>query len=840
MKKAEDFRKAFGPADAGFRTVMQKTIEGLKAEEEKKKSAWGLRQFRMPALAAALAVVLIVGIAAGGGFHGLINRPDEIAPNGIQYTAQPIETALTQGMEEENAGTAVSYENETEYALIQRVLGFVEHWNAAESRTDEDLDEMLKLCVPEWKEEVGDARTALNEILGDSACAGFDVGNSVSGNAGDPIRTLTCENVLLALGDTGYQKYRMEFDLCLGTDGYRYINPASIRRTMPTVEKTEPLTDPAEIISAGLEEKWPGITQELVPVNLSCEKQGLRFEVISAVVKRHEAYYVWSVRDLEGNRIRKETGSPYNPSITDDFMSSSTLESVDLLYEEAEQRYTFGTRRMYDKELPAGDGSFTLAIDDVPVRHRTVADLFPYLKKYGKTEKGTALPAVLNEYSWFNEEGWKKTGKVLEDTNPLDIALDENIFLSGIGWINDELHVRIHFADNREMTSGHGYEDWHYESWLGEYVDAEGEYAGDYIAMLTWDDTGDGVPDWAEYVLNGIPKDENGGKLEIELMTLEEYVEDTWEVKIPIRLVRQDPDNSGDTEYENDGLKYMLHYDGTATVVSVADDRKLDTVSIPELVKKQYRVTEIGDGAFENCSGLGWIEFSPYVKYIGDRAFRGCTGLAGAYFPAKMSSIGVSAFEGCTGLMNAVFAEEENFSIGENAFRGCTSLTEVTLPSGTSGVGSFLFADCVNLESVTLPLMVTGVSDSMFSGCVRLETVSMPEGQRYIGKNAFEGCLSLDTIDLTDQMMFIDDEAFKGCEILDNLVIPASTWGIGERAFQDCSGIKTITIQTKELEEIGEDVWKGCDEQNIEVIVDGETKNLTDWYKEAREKAGQS
>ena len=84
-------------------------------------------------------------IAGRGGIH---IRPDEIAPNGIQYTAQPIETALTQGMEEENAGTAVSYENETEYALIQRVLGFVEHWNATESRTDEDLDEMLKASQP--------------------------------------------------------------------------------------------------------------------------------------------------------------------------------------------------------------------------------------------------------------------------------------------------------------------------------------------------------------------------------------------------------------------------------------------------------------------------------------------------------------------------------------------------------------------------------------------------------------------------------------------------------------------------------------------------------------------
>ena len=114
MKKAEDFRKAFGPADAGFRTVMQKTIEGLKAEEEKKKAARDFRRFRVPALAAAMAVVLIVGIAVRGGFHGLISRPDEIAPNGIQYTAQPIETTLAQGTEE----IVVSQENETEYALI--------------------------------------------------------------------------------------------------------------------------------------------------------------------------------------------------------------------------------------------------------------------------------------------------------------------------------------------------------------------------------------------------------------------------------------------------------------------------------------------------------------------------------------------------------------------------------------------------------------------------------------------------------------------------------------------------------------------------------------------------
>ena len=35
MKKAEDFRKAFGPATPGFETVVKKTIKDLRAQEIK-------------------------------------------------------------------------------------------------------------------------------------------------------------------------------------------------------------------------------------------------------------------------------------------------------------------------------------------------------------------------------------------------------------------------------------------------------------------------------------------------------------------------------------------------------------------------------------------------------------------------------------------------------------------------------------------------------------------------------------------------------------------------------------------------------------------------------------
>ena len=834
MKKAEDFRKAFGPADAGFRTVMQKTIEGLKAEEEKKKTVWDLRRFRMPALVAALALVVLIGIAAGGGFRGLINRPDEILPGGSLYTAQPIETTLAQGTEQNGTATAAPDENETDHALIQRVVDFAERWNSREERTDEDLDEMLKLCSAEWKEKAGNAREALDEILGDTICAGFGDGNEISGSAGDPVRTLTCENILLAVGNKTYDKFRMEFDLCLGKDGLRYINPESIRRTMPQIS-----TDPQDIINDKLEEKWPGITKELVPVNLSCEKQGVRMELISAVVNRFEVYYVWSLQDLEGDRVNSASSNKISEIYN--YETYSAQDTVDLLYEEAEHKYTYGTKRMYDQALPTDDDVFMMGMEDMPVRHRVTADMVPYLKEYGKTEKGIELTSPLDTYCWYGQDVEEdKTWKVLDYTHPLDIALDEDITLTGIGWIGDELHAQIHFTGNRGMISERGYEGIRFETWLGDYgvrTDEEGEYTGYELAMLAWDDTGDGLPDWVEYVMTGTPEDADRTLFEVELETFESFVEDSWIIEVPFGLLRQDAENSGETEYEENGLRYALNADGTATVLPGADNKQMDEIVIPAGVNNSYRVTEIGEGAFEDCTELKSITMPDHLTHIGNRAFRGCTALKSVTMPGSLFSIGESAFEGCTDLTDILFREENDsgfINIGRKAFSGCNSLISVWLPKNIT-CGEAVFADCENLDSVILPYMATGVTEHMFSGCVNLTSVFLDDGMTYIGKGAFSGCKKLTAMVIPEKMMYIAEEAFKGCENLDSLEIPETTWRIGDRAFEDCTGIMTIIVQTKELE-IGEDVWKGCYEQNINVMVDGEWKRLADWYQEAREK----
>ena len=67
MKKAEDFRKAFGPAEPGFEKTVRNTLNKLLLQEDK--SAFRrLYRYRIPALATAMVLFLSVGVLA---FTGL-------------------------------------------------------------------------------------------------------------------------------------------------------------------------------------------------------------------------------------------------------------------------------------------------------------------------------------------------------------------------------------------------------------------------------------------------------------------------------------------------------------------------------------------------------------------------------------------------------------------------------------------------------------------------------------------------------------------------------------------------------------------------------------------------
>ena len=72
MKSAEDFRKAFGPADTGFELAVHNTLEELERQDEKKEQKWK-RHLLFPVTAAIMVMILGIGIAASNGRWGVLN-----------------------------------------------------------------------------------------------------------------------------------------------------------------------------------------------------------------------------------------------------------------------------------------------------------------------------------------------------------------------------------------------------------------------------------------------------------------------------------------------------------------------------------------------------------------------------------------------------------------------------------------------------------------------------------------------------------------------------------------------------------------------------------------------
>ena len=110
-------------------------------------------------------------------------------------------------------------------------------------------------------------------------------------------------------------------------------------------------------------------------------------------------------------------------------------------------------------------------------------------------------------------------------------------------------------------------------------------------------------------------------------------------------------------------------------------------------------LTQIGNNAFENCTGLTSIEVPDSVTSIGNNAFKGCVSLTYIGLHGKVKSIGQYAFEGCKSL-KFIDIPNNTSSIGNGAFDGCESLIYIVLPSTISSIGSYAFAGCKKLNDV--------------------------------------------------------------------------------------------------------------------------------------------
>jgi len=140
-------------------------------------------------------------------------------------------------------------------------------------------------------------------------------------------------------------------------------------------------------------------------------------------------------------------------------------------------------------------------------------------------------------------------------------------------------------------------------------------------------------------------------------------------------------------------------------------------------------VTSIGDGAFNECSGLTSIVIPNNVTSIGVSAFSGCSGLASVAIPNSVTSIGGGAFYRCSGLTSITISNSVT-NIEEGTFYGCSGLTSVTIGNSVTSIGESAFNGCSNIVSVyslnETPAKIQ--SSSFYSKCYTNATLYVPQG----------------------------------------------------------------------------------------------------------------
>lgn len=214
------------------------------------------------------------------------------------------------------------------------------------------------------------------------------------------------------------------------------------------------------------------------------------------------------------------------------------------------------------------------------------------------------------------------------------------------------------------------------------------------------------------------------------------------------------------------GLKYALNHSTNEAVCMGFENEPTDYISISvadyiTVADSQYKVIEIGGGAFFNCHYLQSIEL-----------------------PSTLSKISFLAFAKCSNLENIVFPENLKV-IEREAFALCTSLTSLYIPENVEELGSThapnVFLACSNLKSIKVSsknavfdsrkncnAIIETSTNKIITGC---STSTIVNGVEAIGYRAFKQMLDLYELKISSTVHTIEPTAFDGCPNINYITV---------------------------------------------------------------------
>ena len=227
-------------------------------------------------------------------------------------------------------------------------------------------------------------------------------------------------------------------------------------------------------------------------------------------------------------------------------------------------------------------------------------------------------------------------------------------------------------------------------------------------------------------------------------------------------------------------------------------------------------VTNIGEAAFSDCSGLTSVTIPNGVTSIGEYAFSN-TGLTSVTIPEGMTDIGDSAFSDCESLVSVTIPGSVT-SIGANAFSGCSNIVQfcisdlaawcnVVLGDGSASYENFfanplragasssvdLYLNGERVLDLTIPEGVTNIATGAFM-YGNFDSIHFPSTLMEIGAYAFYECSHVREINLNDNLVRIANYSFAGCANALAVHIPSSLRDVGSFAFRRCEKLEAVYI----------------------------------------------
>ncbi len=176
---------------------------------------------------------------------------------------------------------------------------------------------------------------------------------------------------------------------------------------------------------------------------------------------------------------------------------------------------------------------------------------------------------------------------------------------------------------------------------------------------------------------------------------------------------------------------------GTAKLTKIEENTSKKQLDIPSTVTDSgntYKVTEIGDNAFESRDYLETINLPNSITKIGEGAFKDLS-ITTIALPEGLTEVGDYAFSGT--FLQTIKLPQSLTTIGKGSFSRCEALTSIVIPKGVSLIDDKTFQNCSNLTTIQLPDSINIIERGAFSNCKKLSQINVPSGLKRIDQSAF-------------------------------------------------------------------------------------------------------